>query len=129
MIERLRARFVGTALGPVAMVWTLGYAMIAVLAALLGRMGAVVSFVTDIPLLLLGVALSMGLERMHRALGERSPLLRWPALALPVLVASAVQTLSDLLWLRWLSVAAFPEWQAWAYAFTLQRTITVFVIY
>ncbi len=129
MIERLRARLSGTALGPVATVWALGYVLIAFLAVMLGRMGAATSFVTDLPLLALGVAITMGLERLHRGLAERSPLLRWTALAPAVLAASIVQTFTDLLWLRWLSVAAFPGWRAWAYPFTAQRTITVFVIY
>jgi len=129
MIERLRARLAGTALGPIAMVWTLGYVMIAVLAALLGRMGAAVSFATDLPLLALGVALALGLERLHRGLAERSILLRWPALGLAILAVSLVQTFADLLWQRWLSVTFFPEWQDWAYAFTVQRTITVLVLY
>jgi two-component system LytT family sensor kinase len=129
MIERLRARLTGTALGPVTMVWTLGYGMIAVLAALLGRTGAVLSFMTDLPLLALGVALTMGIERLHRGLADRPLPVRWPALALALLAATFVQTFSDLLWLRWLSITAFPSWQAWAYAFTLQRTVTVFVLY
>jgi len=129
MIERLRARFTGTALGPIVMVWTLGYVLIAFLAVMLGRMGAVTSFVTDLPLLALGVAITMGLERMHRGLAGLSPLLRWPALAPAVLAASIVQTFVDLFWQRWLSATAFPAWQSWAYHFTAQRTITVFVIY
>jgi signal transduction histidine kinase len=129
MIERLRARLAGTALGPVLVVWTMGYVMIAFLAAMLGRMGAVVSFVTDLPLLVLGVVLTLGLERLHHGLAEQPPLPRWPALALAVLAASIVQTFSDLLYLRWLSIVAFPDWHAWAYAFTAQRTITVFVLY
>jgi two-component system LytT family sensor kinase len=129
MFERLRARFVGTALGPVAIGWTLGYGLIAILAGLLGRTSPPVSFATDLPLLALGVALTMGLERMHRALAEQSPLLRWPALAVAVVAASLIQTFSDLLWLRWLSVAVFPDWRPWAYAFALQRTITVGIQY
>ena len=128
MIERLRASFAGTALGPVLVVWTLGYALIAVSASLLGRMGALVSFVTDLPLLVLGVAITMGLERLWHALAGR-PLLRWPLLALAVLAASIVQTAVDLSMLRWYSVTIFPEWHSWAYAFQLQRTITVWILY
>ena len=58
MIERLRARLAGTVLGPVLVVWTLGYALIAVSAALIGRMSPGLSFVTDLPLLVMGVALT-----------------------------------------------------------------------
>jgi len=129
MIERLRARLTGTALGPVIVVWALGYGLIAVLAFLLGRTSPLISFVTDFPLLLLGVALTMALDRMHTGLAEQSRLLRWPLLALAVVAASVVQTFSDLLWLRWLSITAFPDWRAWAYEFTLQRTVTVGILY
>jgi len=129
MIERLRARLTGTALGPVIVVWALGYGLIAILATLLGRTGPVISFATDLPLLLLGVALTMGLDRIHSDLAEHKPLVRWPILAIAALVATFVQTFSDLLWLRWLSIVAFPGWQAWAHDFSLQRTITVGVLY
>ena len=129
MIERLRARLAGTALGPVTMVWMLGYGMIAVLAALMGRMAPVLSFVTDLPLLVLGVTITMGIDRLHRGLAALSPLIRWPALALAVLAATIVQTGTDLLWQRWLSIVAFPDWRAWAYAFTAYRTVTVLVLY
>jgi sensor histidine kinase YesM len=129
MIERLRARFTGTALGPVTVVWALGYGLIAVLATLLGRTGPVISFATDLPLLLLGVALTMGLDRLHSGLAEHQRMVRWPIMALAVLAASLIQTFGDLLWLRWLSIVLFHEWQAWAYDFTLQRTTTVGILY
>jgi len=128
MIERLRARLAGTAIGPVLVVWTLGYALIAISASLLGRMSALVSFVTDVPLLLLGAALTMWLEWLWHTLAGR-PLLRWPLLALAVLGASVVQTAVDLLMLRWYSITIFPEWRSWAYAFQLQRTLTVWILY
>src|SRR6478672_12464420 len=125
MIERLRARLTGTALGPVLVVWTMGYGLIAILTSLLGRTGAALSFVTELPLLVFGVTLTMALERLHRGLAQRSRLLRWPAMALAVVAATFVQTFGDLLSPRWLSIVAFPDWRAWAYDFTLQRTITV----
>jgi two-component system LytT family sensor kinase len=128
MIERLRARLAGTAFGPVLVVWTLGYTLIAVSASLLGRMSAWVSLITDLPLLLLGVALTMWIEWLWHALAGR-PLLRWPTLALAVLGASVIQTAVDLLLLRWYSVTIFPDWQSWAYAFQLQRTLTVWILY
>src|SRR5690349_111728 len=114
MIERLRAHLAGTAFGPVMVVWTLGYALIAVSASLIGRMSALVSFVTDLPLLLLGAALTMGLEWLWQSLGGR-PFARWPLLAVAVLGASVVQTFADLMLLRWYSVTIFPAWQSWAY--------------
>jgi signal transduction histidine kinase len=129
MIERLRARLTGTALGPVIVVWALGYGLIAVLAAMLGRTGAVLGFVTDLPLLALGVILTMGIDRMHSALGDHSRRFRWPVLSLAVVAASIVQTFGDLLWQRWLSEVVFPEWQSWAHDFSLQRTLTVLLLY
>jgi len=129
MIERLRARLAGTVLGPVLVVWTLGYALIAVSAALIGRMSPGLSFVTDLPLLVMGVALTMGLDWLGRRLGAAPALARWAAMALAVTAATLIQTFGDLLWLRWLSVTFFPDWQSWAYGFTRQRTLNVLILY
>jgi signal transduction histidine kinase len=128
MFERLRASL-GTVLGPVIVVWTLGYGLIAVATSVLGRMSPGISFLTDIPLLLLGIALTLVIDRLHWAFSERPRPLLWSVLALAVFGATFVQTFGDLLWLRWLSVTIFPDWQPWAHDFSRQRTITVFILY
>lgn len=129
MIERLRARLGGTVLGPVLVVWTLGYALIAISSALIGRMSPELSFITDVPLLVLGVALTMGLDGLGRRLTDAPAPARWAATALAVAAATLIQTFTDLLMLRWYSETIFPDWRPWAHDFTWQRTLNVLILY
>jgi signal transduction histidine kinase len=129
MIERLRARFAETALGPVAVIWGFGYVLVDILTVLLGRSGPGLIFFCSLPLLALGVALTLAIDRLRRAWHGPAAPLRWIALAPAVGAAAGLQAMADLVWLRWLARHLLPAWQSWAGTLTMQRFVIAFILY
>ena len=129
MFERLSTRLARSALGPVVVVWAFGYILIDIFAFVLGRTKPGLNLLSSIPLFLLGIALTLVLDRLRRHLLDHPAAIRWTGLAIGLLAAVTLQAEADLHWLRWLAHAFFPDWLAWADAITVQRFTVAFVLY
>jgi two-component sensor histidine kinase len=129
MFERVRKGFGIAALGPAVVLWGFGYVLVDVFAFLLGRTTLGINLITNVPLFVLGVGYTVMLDRLRVRLGAANPWLRFGVLALAVFTVTAVHTLTDLYWIRWLSLTFFPDWQSWALNLGLQRMFTVGLLY
>ncbi len=124
MIERLRAGFRDTPLGPTAVIWSFGYLLLDAIAFLAGRAAPGITLLASLPMFALGVGQTIALNHLQTA-PRLAIWLRWPALMLAVLAATAIQTLFDVYWMRSLAETLFPTWQEWALGIDLQRLLTV----
>jgi signal transduction histidine kinase len=118
-----------TALRLSAIVWTFGYILVEVTAIAQGRSAWGEMFAANLPLLLLGISLSVALGLLLDRMGARPGYLRWPLLALAGLVAAVIQTAADDLWLRFLSLTLVPAWQEWAVPYQPSRLFMILVLY
>jgi two-component sensor histidine kinase len=128
-MKRLGALLRSEALRPVLVIWGFGYLLVDVFVYLMGRMPPGVSTLASIPLFLLGVAYTLLLEQWRQWLHGRPPATRWAALGAAVLAATAVHSLFDLYYFKWLAVAFVPDWQRWAMEVTPERIFTVALLY
>jgi two-component sensor histidine kinase len=129
MLDSLRTRLTHTALGPAVVLWGFGYVLVDVFAFLLGRSAPGANLISSVPMFALGVGQTLALDWLRQGLQERAWALRWVLLALAILAATAIQTLFDIYWLRWLATTMFPHWQEWALVINLQRVFTVGILY
>jgi LytS/YehU family sensor histidine kinase len=81
------------------------------------------------PMFALGVGQTLTLDWLRQTVLPRGGLMRWLLLGLGVAIATAIQGLFDLYWLRFLSIALFPQWQEWALVIDMQRLFTVLLLY
>lgn len=124
VIESMRRSLTSAAFRPAVIIWLFGSALVDIMTWLIGRMPLGINFVTSVPLLVLGIGLTLVVDRVRRRFAGRPRPLGWSALALAIAVAAAAQTLADLYYLRWLSLTFFPDWQEWA-VISGQRLATV----
>ena len=129
MTGPVRSIFGSAALRPVLVIWGFGYLLVDIFVTLMGRMPLGVSSLASIPLFILGVSYTLILERLRqKTLGMR-PMLRWLALGAAVLLATAVHSLFDLHYFKWLAITAVPDWQRWAMVIDAQRIFTIGLLY
>lgn len=128
-IDRFRAGFGHTALGPAVVIWGFGYILVDIIGFLLGRNALGLSLLVSLPMFALGVSQTLALDGLRKASQRRGPALRWPVMMIAIVAATALQALFDLHWLRWVSIALLPHWQEWALMISLQRLFTVAVLY
>jgi len=125
VMERLRAGFRDTPLGPTVVIWSFGYLLLDTIAVLIGRAASGVTLLASLPMFALGVGQTLALNHLRNRPQLGSAWLRWPVLMVAVLAATAVQTLFDVYWMRSLADNLFPAWQQWALAIDLPRLLTV----
>ncbi|HYD11328.1 MAG TPA: histidine kinase [Allosphingosinicella sp.] len=125
MIGKVRAGFRDTPLGPAAVIWSFGYLLLDAIAFLIGRAAPGVTLLASLPMFALGVGQTIALNHLRTGPVLQSAWLRWPALVVAVVAATAVQTLFDVYWMRFLAENLFPAWQEWALDIDLQRLLTV----
>ena len=128
-LDRLRAGFRHTALGPAVVIWGFGYILVDLIAFLLGRTAPGLSLLASLPMFVLGVGQTVALDRLRKHLKSGVNATRWIVLLTAVAAATAVQALFDVYWLRWLSTSLLPQWQEWALEIDLQRLSTVGIVY
>jgi two-component sensor histidine kinase len=126
--ERQRADFMHTALGPVVVIWAFGYALVDLLAFLLGRTAPALILIASTPMFILGVAQTLALDRLRRHVRTDNPGLLL-LLVMALFAATSLQSLFDLYWLRWLALTLLPAWQGWALDTGFQRLAPVALIY
>ena len=117
------------ALRPVLVIWGFGYLLVDITVTAMGRMPPGVSTIASIPLFILAVAWTLLLERLRQALRGRRPALAWLTLGTGVVGATAIHSLFDLYYFKWLSIALVPDWQRWAIDVTPERIFTVGLLY
>jgi hypothetical protein len=128
-MNRLRGLLADRALRPVLVIWGFAYILVDITVAALGRMPPVVSTIVSVPLFLLGVSFTLLLEGLRERMQGLPRLLGWAALGLGVIAATAVFSLVDLHYFKWLSLVAAPDWQRWALDVTPERLFTVGLLY
>ena len=129
MLDRLRAGFWHSALGPAVVVWGFGYVLVDIVAFLLRGSVPGLTLAPTLPMFVLGVGLTLALDRLRETLEPASAALRWALLIPALLAATALHALFDLYWLRWVSIALLPDWQRWALIITPERLFAVGTIY
>jgi len=129
VLKQLRHRLGRTALGPIVVLWGFGYALVDIVAFLLGRSAPGSNLVSSMPMFALGVGQTLMLDWLRQTVLPRRGLLRWALLGIAVATATTIQGLFDLYWLRFLSIALFPQWQEWALVIDIQRLFTVLLLY
>lgn len=125
----LRQIMRGTALRLCAVVWIFGYVLVELGAQVQGHSPYGIMFLANIPLLLLGIAQSVGLGLLLDHLEGRPGWQRWGLLAVAGLGAGLIQTAADDAWLRMLALTLMPSWQAWALDFQPQRLMLALILY
>jgi two-component system, LytTR family, sensor kinase len=128
-MKRLKSLLGSAALRPVLVIWGFGYLLVDVFVYLMGRMPPGVSTIASIPLFILGVTYTLLLERLRQRLRNKGPVLRWSLLGAGVFAATAVHSLFDLYYFKWLAIALVPDWQRWAMDVTPERIFTVGLLY
>ena len=129
LIGTLRKGLRDTALAPALVIWAFGYVLVDIFATLLGRTTPGLNLLSSIPLFLLGVTYTVLLDRLRERLASLPAPARMAMLAVTVLAVSALHSLTDLYWNRWLSLTLLPDWQAWALNINLQRLFIVGLLY
>lgn len=107
--------------------WGFGFALVAILAGLMGR-GFLVQAMIQLPLCLTALSLAMALHFLWQRLEPRASALRWPPILVACLCASTLQSALDLALYQWLTDALFPEWRNWA-TIDFTRFGFVFILY
>jgi hypothetical protein len=118
-----------TALRLSAIVWTFGYVLVETAAIAQGRSALGLMLVSNVPLLILGVAQSVALGLLLDRLDRRPGYQRWALVALAGLIAGMVQTAADDVWLRFLSLTLVPSWQSWAVPWQPSRLFMILILY
>jgi two-component system, LytTR family, sensor kinase len=127
--DRMRVLMWRTALGPAIVIWGFGYVLLDIVSTLTGRASPGVTFVTAIPMLVLGVCQTEALDMIRSSIRRAHFVLRGVALLAATLVAAAIQSLFDLYWIRYLALTVFPDWQIWALQINSQRLSTTAIVY
>jgi two-component system, LytTR family, sensor kinase len=125
VIERLRAGFRDTPLGPTVVIWSFGSLLLDAIAFLTGRAAPGVTLLASLPMFVLGVGQTLALNHLRNRPQLASAWLRWPVLVVAVVAATAIQSLFHVYWLRALANNLFPAWQEWALLIDLPRLLTV----
>lgn len=94
--------------------WGVGYVQVDIGATLLGRTPPGFMFLTNLPLFALGVGLSLMLCGVITATDGWPGWRRWPLVSAVILIASCLQTIVDLNYLKMLALTVLPEWRTWA---------------
>ena len=110
-------------------VWSFGYILVDLSAMAQGRSAPGVMFLTNLPLLALGVALSLGLSQLMRRTAAQHALVRWAVLALAIVAAGVVQTAVDHYWLSALALTVLPSWKTWALNADPRSLSIVYMLY
>jgi signal transduction histidine kinase len=128
-LERLRAKLWTTAVGPALVIWFFGYVLVDIVAILMNRAAPGVTLLASIPMLALGVCQTEAIDMLRARLERTRWAIRTALLLVATLIASALQALFDLNWIRYVALTYFPTWQTWALQITSQRASSSFVLY
>jgi two-component system LytT family sensor kinase len=128
MAAYFRALFTRTSFRLCLVLWSFGYALVEISATIQGRDTNLLMPLACVPLLALGIVLSLCLDGIARR-GPQQPFLKWPTLAAGTMIAGMVQTASDFFWNKLLALTVFPSWQEWALHTNTSRLFVVLMLY
>ena len=129
MLDRIRSSFTRSALGVALVIWTFGYALVDIISFALGQTALWSIFLVSLPALVLGIVQTQSLDSLRRALLPRAFAVRAILMILAIGAATALQTLFDIYWTRWVALNFLPDWQEWALSVAPQRLFSVGSIY
>jgi len=110
-------------------VWAFGYALVALTMAARGEAPLPLTLLSQVPLFVVGVAMTMLVRRAHRW-SERDPgPLRWSLLAAAMTAGAICQTGVDLSYHWLLGQTVAPAWKPWTSGFSSERIFIVSLIY
>lgn len=127
-MRKLTGFFGQTAFRLCLVLWTFGYILVDISATLQARSLPGVMMLANLPLLALGIAQSLALAGLMDRM-EVYRFLKWPTVAVAIVVAAAIQTFTDLFWLKTLALTFLPSWGDWALAMDLRRVTIIFILY
>ena len=125
----LRGLFDNAAFRLSLVVWTFGFVLVDLTAAMQSRTAPGLMFVANVPMIALGVAMAVLVDWLFGRMGGRNPVIRWSVVAAGIVTAGVVQTAADFLWLRTLALTVFPAWRDWAVSTDPSRLFTIYVLY
>jgi hypothetical protein len=123
-LEKLRVRLWSTALGPALVIWFFGYVLVDIVATLMNRSAPGVTLLASTPMLALGVCQTEAIDMLRARMERTRWAIRTTLLLAATLIASGIQALFDLNWIRYVALTFFPTWQTWALQITSQRIST-----
>ncbi len=129
MLERIRAKLWGTAVGPAIVIWFFGYVLFDIVAFLMNRSSLGMSVLASIPMFVLGVCQTEALDMLRGRLQRLRWAVRVTVLLAAAMIATTIQSLFDLYWTRYVALTFFPTWQTWALEVSSQRLSTTLVLY
>jgi two-component sensor histidine kinase len=128
VLESVRAKLWGTAVGPALVIWFFGYVLVDIVAYLMNRSAPGMTLLASIPMLVVGVCQTEAIDMLRSHLEQSRWAVRASLLLLATLIATAIQALFDLHWTRYMALEFFPTWQTWALQITPQRISTAGVL-
>ncbi|WP_106639986.1 sensor histidine kinase [Allosphingosinicella vermicomposti] len=96
---------------------------------MIGRGPPFLMFLSSIPVFLAGVACTLLLNKLRKALAKRPGIQYWPAMLVLLAGCSIAVACIDILQTRWVALAFYSPWQNWGLDMSLQRMLTIAVIY
>ena len=109
--------------------WCFAFVLVDVASAMQGRSLPTMMFASNIPMIALGVVMALAVASVFDRLGGRNAALKLAVLGCGVIVAGAVHTGLDFLWLRTLAYTVFPAWREWALNTDPSRVFTLYILY
>jgi two-component system LytT family sensor kinase len=110
-------------------IWVFAIMLANMSAALAGRASILQSVPASIPLIALGVGLTLLLTRLRIGLQRLSSVSAFVLTFGALILAAGFQMAVDLYYYRWLSITIFPDWQDWAAQLTPMRFVTTGTVY
>jgi two-component system, LytTR family, sensor kinase len=128
-MTRVIGALAGAAWRPVLVIWGFGYLLVDITVTAMGRMPPGISTIASLPLFILAVSYTLLLEGLRQRLQARSRWIGWIGLGAGVVTATAVHSIFDLWYFKWLAINLVPAWQRWAIEITPERLFTVGMLY
>ena len=96
---------------------------------MIGRGPPFLMFACSLPVFATGVALTLFLNRLRKALAKRPAVQYWPAMLALLVGCSAAVAFVDIAQTRWVALTFYSPWRAWGLDLSLSRILTIALIY
>lgn len=96
---------------------------------LIGRGPPFLMFAASLPVFAAGVALTLILNRLRKALARKTSLQYWPAMLALLIGCSIAVAFVDIVQTRWVALSFYSPWREWGLDLSLSRILTIALIY